>query len=118
MRLHHIGLVTIAVGVMAWAAPARAADDPAAVQAPIKGADVMGDKGRTGPDGWSWAPQTRDQAPADKNNQTAANGRDAANSMPAPDQGKKLSPGDDPGTPAATDAHGPGTPDSGAGRKP
>ena len=118
MRLHQMGLAAIAVGALAWAASARAADDPAAVQAPIKGADVMGDKGRTGPDGWSWAPQTRDQAPADKNNQTAANGRGDANSMPAPSQGKKLSPGDDPGTPAATDAHGPGTTDSGAGGKP
>lgn len=120
MRLHHIGMAAIAAGLMA--ASARAADvaatDPSAVQAPIKGADVMGDKGRTGPDGWSWAPQTRDQAPGDKSNQTAANGRGDANSMPTPNQGKKLSPGDDPGTPAATDAHGPGTTDSGVGSKP
>ena len=122
MRLHHIGLAAVAAGVMASATPARAADiaatDPSAVQAPIKGADVMGDKGRTGPDGWSWAPQTRDQAPGDKNNQTAANGRGDANSAPNPSQGKKMAPGDDPGTPAATDAHGPGTTDSGAGSKP
>ena len=118
MRLHRIGLAAIAAGILASSPLARAADDPAAVQAPIKGADVMGDKGRTGPDGWSWAPQTRDQAPGDKNNQTAANGRGDANSQPGPSEGKKLAPGDAPGTPAATDAHGPGTTDGGAGRKP
>ena len=122
MHLHRMGTAAGVAGMMARAAPARAADlaatDPSAVQAPIKGEDVMGDKGRTGPDGWSWAPQTRDQAPDDKNNQTAANGRGDANSAPNPSQGKKMAPGDDPGTPAATDAHGPGTADSGAGRKP
>ncbi len=115
MRLRWIGLA--AACAVAIASPVRAAD-PAAAQAPINGSDVMGDKGRTGPDGWSWAPQTRDQAPADTGNQTAANGRGALNAQPGPDQGKKLAPGDDPGTPAATDAHGPGTADSGAAHKP
>lgn len=114
-----LGLATIAVGVMTGSLVAQAADppaDPASVQAPVKGLDVMGDKNRTGPDGWSWAPQVRDQAPADKSNRTAANGRGDTNSQPGPDTGKKLAPGDDPGTPAATEAHGPGTMDS--GRKP
>ena len=116
MRVHRVGLATL-MAVAVAAGPVRAAD-PVAGTAPIKGSDVMGDKGRSGPDGWSWAPQTRDQAPADKQNQTAANGRGALNSEPAPDAGKKLPPGDDPGTPAATDAHGPGTMDSGATHKP
>ena len=115
MRLQWIGLAVACA--VAMAPPVRA-EDPATVQAPIKGADVMGDKGRTGPDGWSWAPQTRDQAPADTGNKTAANGRGDANSQPNPNAGKKLAPGDDPGTPAATDAHGPGTTDSGAAHKP
>ncbi len=117
MRLQWIGPATLAACVVIMASPARAAD-PAAVQEPIKGSDVMGDKGRTGPDGWSWAPQTRDQAPGDKDNQTAANGRGALNSQPSPAEGKKLAPGDDPGAPAATDAHGPGTRDSGTANKP
>ena len=121
MRLRQLGLATIAAGLMGLAAPAWAADpaDPASVQAPIKGSDVMGDKGRTGPDGWSWAPQTRDQAPDAKGSQTAANGGGGdLNSKRGPNEGKKLAPGDDPGTPAATDAHGPGTMDSGAAHKP
>ncbi len=116
MRLHRVGLAAL-MAVAAVAAPARAAD-PVAGTTPIKGSDVMGDKGRSGPDGWSWAPQTRDQAPADKTNETAANGRGALNSQPGPDTGKTLKPGDDPGTPMATDSHGPGTIDSGAKPKP
>ena len=114
MRMPCIGLsalMLVAPMSLAWAA------DPVAGTAPIKGSDAMGDKGRSGPDGWSWAPQTRDQAPADKTNETAANGRGALNSQPAPDAGKTLKPGDDPGTPVATDSHGPGTIDSGV-RKP
>ena len=99
------------------AAAAACAADPAAAQDAIKGTDVMGDKGRTGPDGWVQSPQTRDQAPADTGNQTAANGRGALNSEPAPAK-PRLSPGEDPGTPAAADAHGPGTTDAGAKAKP
>ena len=117
MRLDRTALAAVAWCVASSAALAQTAD-PAAVQQPIKGADTMGDKGRTGPDGWSWAPQTRDQAPADKDGRTAANGRGAANSLPGPNTAAKLAPGDDPGAPAATDAHGPGTIDGGAGRKP
>ena len=117
MRLQWIGLAAVVAFAVIAPSPARA-EDPSAVQAPIKGADVMGDKGRTGPDGWSWAPQTRDQAPGDKANQTAANGRGDLNTQPGPNEGKKLSPGDDPGTPAATDAHGPGTTHSAATHKP
>ena len=69
-KLMVAGWVALAVGMVAWVPLARAAD-PAAVQEPIKGSDVMGDKGRSGPDGWSWAPQVRDQVPADKATGTA-----------------------------------------------
>ena len=117
MRVGPTGVAAAAMAILASASVARAAD-PASVQTPIKGSDTMGDKGRTGPDGWSWAPQARDQAPGDKDNQTAANGRGAANSQPDGDTGKKLAPGDDPGTPVATEAHGPGTVDRGAARPP
>ena len=105
MRRHWItaAVACLAIGIMAWT-PLASAADPAAVQAPIKGSDVMGDKGRTGPDGWSWAPQTRDQAPADK----SADKSSDPNSRPGPDTGKKLAPGDDPGTPVASGSHGPG----------
>ena len=113
------GSACLAVGLIAWT-PLAIAADPAAVQAPIKGSDVMGDKGRTGPDGWSWAPQTRDQAPADKNNTAAANGRNDPNSTPGPQPSKKLAPGDDPGTPVASNPNGagPGTTAGSAARKP
>lgn len=119
MRWTMAAATCLAVGLMA-SAPIALAADPAAVQAPIKGSDVMGDKGRTGPDGWSWAPQTRDQAPADKSNTTANNGRGDPNSRPGPQPSKHLAPGDDPGTPVATAPNGtsPGMTASGAARKP
>lgn len=116
MRLHRIALAAAAAAA-AFSAAAQTVD-PKAVQQPIKGSDATGDKGRTGPDGWSWAPQTRDQAPADGSGQTAASGPRDANSLPGPNTAAKLAPGDDPGAPAATDAHGPGTVDAASGRKP
>ncbi len=115
--LSALGTAALVASIMAGAPFARAAD-PASVQAPVKGSDVMGDKGRTGPDGWVWAPQTRDQVPADSASRTAANGRNDLNSQPGPEASKKLAPGDDPGTPAATDPHGPGTMDSAGPHKP
>ncbi len=117
VRLHHIRVVAIAAIVLAPAVAARAAD-PSSVQKPVQGVDVMGDRGRTGPDGWSWAPQTRDQVPDHKHNRTAANGRGAPNSQPGPNESTPLKPGDDPGTPAAPQAHGPGTMDTGGAHHP
>ncbi len=115
MRMRHIGLSALVLAgsvSLAWAA------DPVAGTAPIKGSDAMSDKGRSGPDGWSWAPQTRDQAPTDKTDATATDGHGALNSQPGPATAKTLKPGEDPGTPVATDSHGPGTLDSDATRKP
>jgi hypothetical protein len=78
------------------------------VQTPIKGSTVMGDKGRPSPDGWSWAPQTRDQSASGPNpgNKSA---QITPNTMPDPAEtaGKTLPPGQDPGTPASTVASGP-----------
>ena len=115
MRMHRIGLSALVLAAsmsVAWAA------DPVAGTAPIKGSDALGDKGRSGPDGWSWAPQTRDQAPTDKTDATATDGRGALNSQPGAAAAKSLKPGEDPGTPVATDSHGPGTLDNAATRKP
>ena len=114
MRTRWIGLTAMLGGLLVSAA-ALAADPPP--QDKIHGADVMGDKGRSGPDGWSWAPTTRDQTPKDqKGGQSAANA--APNTQPSPGEGKKLSAGDDPGTPAKTEARGPGTMDSAVASKP
>ncbi len=115
MRLQYIGLMMIFGAALVG--PAVHADETAQ-QAPIAGADVKGDKGRTGPDGWSWAPVTRNEAPSDKApGQSAANAGSAPNTQPDPGAGKTLAPGDDPGTPMATQANGPGTQDTPA-RKP
>ena len=117
MWIQRIGVAAALCGALSLHA-ARAAD-PASVQTPIKGSDVMGDKGRSGPDGWSWAPVTRDQAPAGKApGETTAAVHGAPNAMPSSGAGKSLPPGQDPGTPAATQA-GPGQLAGGAdARKP
>lgn len=116
MRTLWVGLTAVLGGLLVGAVALAADPSP---QDKIHGQDVMGDKGQTGPDGWSWAPTTRDQAPGDqKNGQSAANARATPNTQPSPGEGKKLSAGDDPGTPAKTEAHGPGTMDSAVARKP
>ena len=65
---------------------------------PIKGSDTMGDKGRSGPDGWIQAPVPRD---------AAAGGSDKAPGETKPGQAstasksagqKPMNAGDDPGT--------------------
>ncbi len=113
MRIQHIGLLALALGASLAGHVAYA--DETAHQDPIAGADVMSDKGRSGPDGWSWAPVTRNEAPSGKApGQTAANTDAAPNAQPDPGAGKKLAPGDDPGTPMATQANGPGTQDKSA----
>ena len=113
MRTRWVGLAVMLGGLLVGAAM-FAADGLA--QDKIHGQDVMGDKGRTGPDGWSWAPTTRDQAPGNQSGQSAA--KAAPNSQPSPGEGKKLSAGDDPGTPAKTDARGPGTMNGAVASKP
>ena len=102
MRTWQVGLVAALAGLQA-APLAHAADPP---PGGIVGQDVMGDKGRSGPDGWSWAPVTRDRAAnGDAAGQAAANG--APNAQPDPGAGKTLPPGEDPGTPVKQ-VQGPG----------
>ncbi len=97
-----------------------AGPDPAAVQDPIQGTTVMGDKGRSGPDGWVQAPITRDQAPAGKApGETDAAVHSALNAQASDGAGKSLPPGQDPGTPAVAAAQGPGSIDAASSpRKP
>lgn len=85
----------------------HAADE--AQQAPIAGQDAMGDKSRSGPDGWSWAPVTRDQAPAGH-----AAGQDQAtpNTRVGSNEGKTLPHGQDPGSAASPASSGPGSLDA------
>jgi len=72
----------------------------------VKGQDVMQD--RAGPDGWVQAPIPRDQAPSGaapgegKPNKSAESGRGNV-----PDTGKRLTPGQDPGTPMGSPSSGP-----------
>lgn len=115
MRVFFSGAAGVLCGFLVLA-PAYAADP---VQAPIQGQSVMGDKGRTGPDGWSWAPQTRDQVPGNPG-QTAASLPNSPNTMPNPnaEAGKRLPAGQDPGTPAQVNASGPGTKDAPAPHQP
>ncbi len=78
----------------------------AAAADPIQGADAMSGKGRSGPDGWSWAPVSRTQgASAD------APGEKASDAHHADQQSKVAgtidqSPAADPGAPL--DARQPG----------
>jgi len=82
-------------------------------QTPIVGQDVMGDKSRSGPDGWSWAPMTRNQAPSGRApGQTEARIKAAPDARAAPGEGKTLPAGQDPGAPAAIAPNGPGTLDA------
>lgn len=79
----------------------------AAAADPIQGADAMSGKGRSGPDGWSWAPVSRTQgASAD------APGEKASDAHHAEQQGKVAgtidqSPGVDPGAPLPVRQPGP-----------
>lgn len=107
MRVGWMGLA-LALGSTLTSQVVHAAD-PASVQAPIKGVDVMGDKGRSGPDGIAWAPVTKDQAASG----TAAGENKGSvqatpNAQPVAASGKTLPPGQDPGTPAVAQSHGPG----------
>ena len=114
MRIAALGLAAI-LGLSVGTAVSAAEPDPASVQAPIQGASVLGDKGRSGPDGWAWAPVTRDQSASGKaQGETAANVNSAPNAHASNDAGKSLPPGQDPGTPAATSASGPGVLDGSA----
>ncbi len=72
--------------------------------APIKGATVMGDKDRSGPDGWVQAPVTRDEAPAAS--QKSAGEPPKAKAAMAPPPSKPMAPGDDPST-RSTPTEGP-----------
>lgn len=92
---------------------------PAFAQAEgVKGQDVM--QPRAGPDGWAQAPIPRDQSPSgsspgeDKPNKSAESGRGNV-----PDTGKRLSPGQDPGTPMPRPATDPmNSPPNGPSRAP
>ncbi len=88
------------------AAGAQNRSGAAAAADPIQGADAMSGKGRSGPDGWSWAPVSRTQgASADAPGEKASDAHQAA-------QQRKVagtidqSPGADPGAPL--DARQPG----------
>lgn len=113
----------ILVGVIA-APAARAADPAPSANAPppsaplvkdgIVGADVTSDRNRSGPDGWSWAPTTRNQSFSGKApGETEASVHDTPSAKPdaagKPDDSstKKLAPGDDPGTPLTANADKP-----------
>ena len=118
MRTWQTGFAALIGMAIGCGAAFAAGPDPASVQAPIKGVDVMGDKGRSGPDGWAWAPVTRDQSPTDKAaGETDAKTREAPNRQASNDAGKSLSPGQDPGTPAVTQNAGPGVTDANANNR-
>lgn len=115
--------VLLAAALLSCAAVAARAQAPAAVTpatagaqdrsgaaaaaAPIQGADAMSGKGRSGPDGWSWAPVSRTQgasadAPGEKASDAhhASQQREVAGTI---DQ----SPGADPGAPLPVRQPGP-----------
>ena len=107
MARRRIDMVVVLVGLVVAVPGARAADPTP--QAGIVGSDAMGDKSRSGPDGWSQAPMTRNEAPAGHApGQSAATTAATPNAQPAPPGGKTLSPGQDPGTPAAPQSSSPG----------
>jgi hypothetical protein len=97
--------ITLAAFGTVLAVSAFAADQP---PAPVQGQDAMSDRGRTGPDGWSWAPVTRDQAPTGPSPAASANRGGAPNTQPGPMEGRQLPPGEDPGTPSTPQSQGPG----------
>ncbi len=79
----------------------------AAAADPIKGADTMSDKGRSGPDGWSWAPVSRTQgASANAPGEQKSDQQHAAQQAKVPATNSQ-SPGMDPGTPLPTRQPGP-----------
>lgn len=68
----------------------------------IKGSDAMGGKDRPSADGWVQAPIPRTDAPSGKTpGENKANKSSESQPRPVPDTGKRLSPGQDPGTPVA-----------------
>jgi hypothetical protein len=76
----------------------------------IKPDDAMGGKDRPSADGWVQAPIPRTDAPSGETpGEEKANKSAEAQPRPVPDTGKKLSPGQDPGTPEATPNAGPAT---------
>ena len=107
-----VALLVCAVSAARAQAPATAAgtqdrSGAAAAADPIQGADAMSGKGRSGPDGWSWAPVSRTQgassdAPGEKTSDAhhATQQRKVAGTI---DQ----SPGADPGAPLDTRQPGP-----------
>ena len=108
MRRCHISRAAVLIAGMLVAGGAYAAD--AANPPPVAGSDVMGDKSRSQPDGWAWAPVTRDQAPSAPAAGQSQGGKPVPpNAQPASNEGKALKPGDDPGTPVASGSDNPGT---------
>jgi hypothetical protein len=96
--------VVLALG---WSGVLCRVDAADTQQRPIVGQNVMGDKSRSGPDGFTWAPVTRNQAPSGR-----APGETHANAA-----GANLPAGQDPGAPASVAASDPGTRDVPSARK-
>jgi hypothetical protein len=97
MRARSSFLVVAAGLLLLGSGPIR----PAFAQAGgVHGADPMDGKNRSGPEGYVWAPLSRDQSPSGTA-PTEAKGqpnRAALDARPVPDTSKNLSPGADPGT--------------------
>jgi hypothetical protein len=95
---HALVLITSLSGTPAVVAPgAEAAPVLLAQTNPIKGVDPMGDKGLSGPDGWTQAPIARDSAAAGDHKAPGEPAPNQAAAMPKTG-GKPMNPGDDPGT--------------------
>jgi hypothetical protein len=76
---------------------------------PIKGADPMGDKGRSGPDGWIQAPIARDAAASGSDKAPGETQPSRASTPSKPAAEGQMKAGDDPGTPTdPTKADSPG----------
>lgn len=79
----------------------------AAAADPIRGADSMSGKDRSGPDGWSWAPVSRTQgASADAPGEKKSDVQHASQQAKVPATGSQA-PGEDPGAPMPTRQPGP-----------
>lgn len=74
---------------------------------PIKGESVMGDKGRSGPDGWSWAPVSRDDTAAKGTGKGQSADQMTNGTRPVAATTTSAAAGTDPGTPMATRQPGP-----------
>jgi hypothetical protein len=85
--------------VLALGQPAASGASSTADTDPIKPSSVMGDKDRSGPDGWVQAPVTRDAAPAQKAKAAGEPATQSAKATPA--SAKPMPAGEDPGTPMA-----------------